>query len=220
MAFELGQVEVRAAAALEQPARVVEEVQAEVEERRADGLAVDEDVLFGQVPAARTHQQRGGLVVEAIDAAVRVVERDGALDGVDQVDLAFEHVLPGRRVGVLEVGHVHVGARVEGVDEHLAIGRAGQLDPALLQVGVVTGATCQSPSRTWRVSGRKSGSSPASKRAWRSWRAWSSAWRVGLNSRCRRATNSSAGRGQHVVEAREAGSQPDLDPAAEEIVTY
>ena len=39
------------------------------------------------------------------------------------------------RVGVLEVGHVHVGARVEGVDEHLAIGRAGQLDPALLQVG-------------------------------------------------------------------------------------
>ena len=87
------------------------------------------------MPAARAHQQRGGLLVEPVDAAVRVVEGDRALDGVDQVDLALDHVLPGRRVGVLEVGHVHVGARVEGVDQHLALGRAGQLDPALLQVG-------------------------------------------------------------------------------------
>ena len=95
--------------------------------------------LFGQVPAARAHQQRGGLLVETVDAAVRVVEGDRALDRVDQVDLALDHVLPGRRVGVLEVGHVHVRARVERVDEHLALGRAGQLDPALLEVGVGDG---------------------------------------------------------------------------------
>ena len=113
----------------------MEEEQPEVEECRGDGLAVDQHVPLGQVPAARTHQQRRGLLVEAIDAAVRVVERDGAVDGVDQVDLTLDHVLPGRRVGVLEVGHVDVRARVEGVDEHLALGRPGQLHPALLEVG-------------------------------------------------------------------------------------
>jgi hypothetical protein len=48
--------------------------------------------------------------------------------------LTLDHVLPARGVGVLEVGHVHVRARVEGVDEHLAIRRPGELDPALLQI--------------------------------------------------------------------------------------
>ena len=38
------------------------------------------------------------------------------------------------RVGILEVGHVDVGAGVERVDEHLALGRPGQLYPAPLEV--------------------------------------------------------------------------------------
>ena len=81
----------------------------------------------------------------------------------------------------------------------------GQLDPALLQVGVVTGATCQSPSRMWRVSGRKSGSSPASKRAWRSWRACEQrlARRIELAVQPRHEVE--RGRGQDVVEAGQAG---------------
>ena len=37
----------------------------------------------------------------------------------------IDHVLPAGGVGILEVGHVHVSAGVEGVDQHLAIGRAG-----------------------------------------------------------------------------------------------
>ena len=45
------------------------------------------------------------------------------------------HVVPGGGVGVLEVGHEDPRARVEGVDHHLALDRAGDLDPAVLEVG-------------------------------------------------------------------------------------
>src|SRR6266540_3787229 len=134
MALELGQVEVRAGAVVEQAAGVVEEVEAEVHQAAGGGLAVDQHVLLGQVPAARADQQHGHLVVEPVLPALRALEGDGALDGLDQVRLAGEHVLPGRRVGVLEIGHEDLRARVERVDEHLAVGRAGDLDAAVGQV--------------------------------------------------------------------------------------
>ena len=41
---------------------------------------------------------------------------------------------PGRRVGVLEIGHEHLRTGVERVDHHLAIGRSGDLDPAIAQI--------------------------------------------------------------------------------------
>ena len=44
----------------------------------------------------------------------------------------FAHV---GRVGVLEVGHEHPGAGVEGVDHHLGVSRPGDLDPPVGQVG-------------------------------------------------------------------------------------
>ena len=53
-------------------------------------------------------------------------------------------------------------------------------------------ATRQSDSRIARVSGRKSGSSPASKRAWRSTRAASSASRVASKRWCSSARKASA----------------------------
>ena len=62
-------------------------------------------------------------------------ERQAELDGVDQVRLADDTVLPGRRVGVLEVGHEDPGARVERVDHHLPVGRPGDLDSAVREVG-------------------------------------------------------------------------------------
>src|SRR6188508_3849893 len=55
-----------------------------------------------------------------------------------------------------------------------------------------TGATRQSPSRTERVSSRKSGSSPASIRSWRSARARRSSSRRPANSRWSATTRSSA----------------------------
>jgi hypothetical protein len=92
-------------------------------------------VFFVEVPAAGADEQRGDVIVELVLLAVGVAEADGAPDGVDEVELALDHVFPGGRVGVFEVGHEDVGAGIEGVDHHLAVGGAGDLYPALLEIG-------------------------------------------------------------------------------------
>ncbi len=38
-------------------------------------------------------------------------------------------------MGVLEVGHVTIGAGVEGVDDHFAVHGAGDFDAAVLKIG-------------------------------------------------------------------------------------
>src|SRR5688500_8343886 len=103
MALELGQVEVRAAALLEQPAPGVEEVEPEVEKAPGDGLSVDLNVPLRKVPAARADEQHGRVVREAV-ALLAGVELDRALDRVREVRLALDAVAPGRRVRVFEVG--------------------------------------------------------------------------------------------------------------------
>src|SRR5258708_6189880 len=133
--LELGQVEVRSAAALEELLRVVEEVQAEVHERAGDRLAVDQEVLLEEVPAARPHDHRRERFVQRVALALGAREVDLPADRVDEVGLAGHHVLPGRGVRILEVGHVRRRAGVERIDDHLAIGRAGDLDLAHFEVG-------------------------------------------------------------------------------------
>ena len=76
--------------------------------------------------------------------------------------------VPGRGVGVLEVGHEDVRAGVQGVDDHLPVGRAGDLDAPVEQVRRRIGATVQSDSRSAAVSGRKSGALRVQPAAWRS----------------------------------------------------
>src|SRR5262249_48792692 len=134
MALQLGQIKVGPAAAREQRLRVVKEIQGEIEYRTRDGAAVHQDVPFDQVPAARAHEQCGGLFVEPVALALRTVVLDGAIDGIAQIDLTFDHVLPTRRVRVFEISHEHVCAAVERVDHHLAVGRARDFDAAVLQI--------------------------------------------------------------------------------------
>ena len=97
--------------------------------------AVDQDVLLGQMPAARAHEQRGGLVVQPVRLAFRTDVIDPSAHRIAQIDLALDVVVPRRRVGVLEVRHENARAGVERVDDHLAVDRAGDLDPAVLDVG-------------------------------------------------------------------------------------
>ena len=134
MALQLGQVEVGTRALGDRRLGVVERVERQVEDPRRDRLAVHEDVLLLHVPAARAHQQRGQVVAEAVLLAP-AAERDRPVHRVAQVDLPLDGVLPGGRVGVLEVGHEHLRARVERVDDHLAVDRAGDLGATILQVG-------------------------------------------------------------------------------------
>ena len=65
MALQLGQVEGRRRALRHLGLGVVEEVEAEVEQRAGHRLAVDDHMAFGQMPAARAHHQHGGLVLSA-----------------------------------------------------------------------------------------------------------------------------------------------------------
>jgi hypothetical protein len=71
---------------------------------------------------------------QLVRLAFRRRERERAANGVDERRLPTDDVLPGRRQGVLEVGHEAAGARVEGVDDHLRLGWAGDLDPPVEQV--------------------------------------------------------------------------------------
>ena len=143
VALHLGQVEVRTRALVEQLLRVVEHVEREVEDAGRDRVAVDQDVLLEQVPAARAHEQgRQVLAERVVLAAAR--QRDGAVDRVAQVDLTLDRVLPGRRVRVLEVGHEHLRAGVQRVDDHLAVHRPGDLGATVLEVG---GGGCDLPRR-------------------------------------------------------------------------
>jgi hypothetical protein len=133
VAFHLRQVEEGAGAARDLLLGVVEEHQREIENAAGDALTVDSHVLFVEVPAARADLQRGDLVVELVFLAGFVLEAQLAADGLVQVDLALDLVVPLRAVGILEVGHVGIGARVVGVDDHLGFDRAGDFDAAALQ---------------------------------------------------------------------------------------
>ena len=98
MGLHLGQVEVGAEATRYQLLGVVPEVQAEVEQAAGDGLAVDSEVLFLQVPATRPQDERGQRAVSSqfvlLGALLKV---NLPTDGVVEVDLAVDHVVPGRR---------------------------------------------------------------------------------------------------------------------------
>ena len=134
VAFHLRQVEVRPAAVRQQGFGVVKEIHTEVEQAARHGLAIHAHVLLKQVPAARAHQQRRHRAVQAIFAAIGVGELDPAVDRIAQVDVPLDVIVPGGRVGVLEVGHEYFRARVQRVDHHLAVDWPGDLYPSVLQI--------------------------------------------------------------------------------------
>ena len=111
----------------------MEQVEAEVEQACRHGLAVDQQVRLVQVPAAWPDQQVRDLVLQAV-LLLAGVQRDGAIDGIDQVRLPFDAVQPRRRVRVLEIRHEDAGARIQRVDHHLSVDGPRDLDPAIEQV--------------------------------------------------------------------------------------
>ncbi len=133
--LHLGEIKIWTALSLLQLASVVEEVETEVKDTRRDRLAINQDMLLGQMPPARADQQDGDRRIETVGLSLRTAELDRFPDCVNQILLTLNDVLPRRRKGVLEVGHEDVCPGVEGVDHHLPLDRACDLHPALLQIG-------------------------------------------------------------------------------------
>ena len=131
--LELGQVEVRAAIACMQCAGVVKREQAKVDQCAGNRVAVYGDVPFRQVPAARAYHQSRRVGADAVELALWGVEFQRAVDRVAQIDLAIQLIGKAGRGGILEVGHEHLRAGVQRVDDHLALDRAGDFHTAVLQ---------------------------------------------------------------------------------------
>jgi len=113
----------------------MKEGEAEVEQGGGHRLSVDEYMALLEMPAPGTYEEHGGLFFESVVLAFSVGELDRAPDGVAQVDLSGESRLPGGGVGILEIGHKDLGARIEGIDDHLPIDGTGDLDAPVLKVG-------------------------------------------------------------------------------------
>ncbi|MGY3319540.1 hypothetical protein ACVWZ7_002643 [Arthrobacter sp. TE12232] len=102
----------------------------------------DQQVPFAHVPAAGPghHDGERGVSAQRVLLAFGRGVLQCSLGGVAEVEDRFDHIGPGGRAGVLEVGEPHLGAGVQRVDGHLGRGgRPGHLDPAVLQ-----GCRCRS----------------------------------------------------------------------------
>jgi hypothetical protein len=153
MRLHLGQVEVWTESTLDKLMCVVEEVQAEVKETTRDGLAVNGEVLLLEVPSAGTGNECGKCAVGAeLVLLLTLLEVDLAANGVVEVSLAIDHVVPCWRAGVwllldlcplekrpcmltLEISHVCPDIGVECVDDHLAVCRSCDLYSAVDETG-------------------------------------------------------------------------------------
>ncbi len=93
-------------------------------------------MLLHEVPAARTHHdRRRSLVRHAVPLALLVREIELTTNRVVQRKLPFDYVRPGRARRILLVGEPHLRTRIERVDGHFAVGRSGDLDPAVVEAG-------------------------------------------------------------------------------------
>ena len=136
MALELRQIEGGRRALRQLRLGVVEDIEAEIEQRARHFLAVDENMGLRQMPAARPHHEQRRCRADVIVlAGRRIGEADRAGPAVLQIDLAFDDVGPGRRVRILEIRHEDLGAGIERIDDHFPVDRAGDLDAAVLEIG-------------------------------------------------------------------------------------
>ena len=135
-ALEFRQIEGRRRAGGHLRRGAMEDIKAEIKQRAGHFLAVDGDMPLGQMPAARADHQHRRIVLEGVGlSGRRIGEVDLARPTVFEIGLALDHVGEHRRGGVLEIGHEDLRARVQRVDNHLAVNRAGDLDPAVEKVG-------------------------------------------------------------------------------------
>lgn len=142
VALHLGEVEVRSESLLLGLEGIVEEVETEIEERTGDGLAINSDVLLLEVPSTGTDDEGRELAVSSeLVLLLALFEVDLATVHIVQADLTIDHVLPGWGAGILEIGHISPDVGVVGIDHHLSVGGAGDLNSAVDKTGGGGGAS-------------------------------------------------------------------------------
>ena len=110
----------------------MEEVEGKIEDAARNGLPIHQDMLFEQMPAARSHKQRGRLLIESILLAIWIAKCNCAVDGITYIDLTLNRAFPGGGKRIFKIGHKDFRPRVQGIDHHFALDRAGDLDAPVL----------------------------------------------------------------------------------------
>ena len=136
MPLQFRQIKIRAGTGTCQRLVVVGEEDRKIKQRAGYRLAIDVHVLFDQVPAAWAHQQGRGAFIELVGLAARRINVGNiATNRIVEIGLAADDVAPGRRSRVLEIRHEGIHGCVQGIDDHLAIHRPGDLDAPVLKIG-------------------------------------------------------------------------------------
>src|SRR5712692_9281488 len=68
-----------------------------------------------------TYEECCWFLPESVFTPIGTGVSDGSIDCVSKIDLALDRSYPSGRVGVLEIGHVNIRPRVQGVYHHLPI---------------------------------------------------------------------------------------------------
>src|SRR5579862_374981 len=110
MALQFGQIEVGGRAAAPQDAKVMKEIEAEVEQRARNGPTALGKVRLDHVPSPWPYKDHDRVRSQFAGPGIAVSMAKGPAVGVPQVLLAFNAVAPDGRVGILEVRHEHAGA--------------------------------------------------------------------------------------------------------------
>ena len=97
VALQFRQIQERPALLLRKYACVVQDEQSEVEQGRADRLAIHAQMLFVQMPAARPHHEDSRVGIEPVLAPIGRLVVNASGHRIDQVGLPVDEVVPGRR---------------------------------------------------------------------------------------------------------------------------
>lgn len=133
--LELGKVEVRPGSIVDKFLSIVVDEESEVKQGSRHGLVVDEHMLLRKMPTTGANLQDGVILPQRVLLLCGGMSvGDVSTDGIIEIDLPFDLVSPGRRVGVFKVCHEDLGARIECVDDHLPLGGSCDLNSSVLQI--------------------------------------------------------------------------------------
>src|ERR1051326_499239 len=94
MMFQLGEIEINAGVALFAIVGIVKKVEREIEKTARSKFAINFDMLFRQMPAARADDERRNVFVQSVFLAFGTGEVDRAADSVPNIELPVKRAFP------------------------------------------------------------------------------------------------------------------------------